>query len=96
MLHGAPRETLSQYYSEAYEDLDMSRLLKFSKPESDRTGYTLTFASLALRKLSHLHDTLYVASNSPLFHVKRVLARLGIQNLPVAGVLTPDTRYACA
>ena len=75
----------------------MSLLRKYSMQHgvnSIHTGYSSNTA--AMRKcLDTLHDMdcpVVIASNSPVFHVKRVLTRLGLSNLNVAAYLTPERR----
>ena len=44
----------------------------------------------SLKRIAGSGVPVVVASNSPIFHVKRVLTRLGLANLPVAAFLTPE------
>ena len=85
------------YYNDVYPSIDMSLLRKYSMihgVSSIQTGYSSNTA--AMRKcLDSLHDMdcpVVIASNSPVFHVKRVLTRLGLSNLNVAAYLTPERR----
>ena len=95
------RDIFVDYYNDAYPHVDMSRLLKYTNQYAGRkstnpvldTGYS--FPSRIPRALAALHDIakdtpIVIASNSPIFHVKRVLTRLGLANLNVSAFLTPE------
>ena len=72
----------------------MMRLKTYSQPSSDRTGYALHNHQRVLKYLHKLKDhSIVLASNSPVFHVQRVINRLGLARLPVAGIMTPGDPY---
>lgn len=76
------------FYSRVYSDTNMMRLKTYSQPRHDSSGYSLQHN--VLRSLFKFKDhSIILASNSPRFHVERVLRRLGLSTLPVEGVLTP-------
>ena len=93
--------TVLNYYNEVYPNLDMSKLLKYSSSlsstwsastsEPSITGYNIAHGK-SLRGLKNLKCPIVIASNSPIFHVKRVLSRLGLASLPVAAYFTPERR----
>eukprot|EP01041_Mallomonas_annulata_P008297 gene8297-17058_t len=85
---GEPQEIIADYYSEAYPYIDMSKLSKYAKKYNSLTGYS--FDSTSLHSLSKLKNKLILASNSPVFHVKRVLTRLGLNNLKFDSYFTPE------
>ena len=87
-------DTVLNYYNEVYPHLDMSGLCKYSRSASGSTGYSALTAThaKALKALHRLRCPIVLASNSPVFHLKRVLARLGLATLPVAHYLTPERR----
>lgn len=88
--NGASREVVMDYYNEVYPRLDMSRLKKYSKIEGN-SGYSVEIRS-ALKALRKFKCPIVIASNSPVFHVQRVLTRIGLGDLPVSSFLTPERR----
>ena len=93
---GRPRSTFLDYYNDVYPGIDMSWLRKYSSGAvGTSTGYS-SGEHLAMRaSFDTLHNfdcPVVVASNSPVFHVKRVLTRLGLANLKVASFITPERR----
>jgi FMN phosphatase YigB (HAD superfamily) len=46
----------------------------------------------SLEKISSLGFPIVIASNSPVFHVRRVLNRLGLAKLPIAAIITPERK----
>jgi FMN phosphatase YigB (HAD superfamily) len=91
--NGAPKDpTVMDYYNEVYPNLDMSKLRKFSQSlDQMSTGYEAE-VNEALKSIMKLDCPVVIASNSPVFHVKRVLSRLGLSKLQVAAYLTPERR----
>ena len=90
--YGQPRIKFLDYYNDVYPHLDMSLLRKYSGIKaSGNTGYNVEMGD-ALQSLHHLNCPIVVASNSPVFHVKRVLARLGLTKLKVDAFITPERR----
>jgi len=93
---------LAEYYTRVYRDLDMSALIKYSTDCSDtedhmNTGYSgsssvqkTRIALQSLHSISKLGIPIVIASNSPAFHVHRVLYRLGLAELPLAAIITPE------
>lgn len=95
---GQPRlETYARYYNQVYPHLDMGRLRRYSglgvEPDDGASaplsGYSHGGSRSALRALLGMSCPVVVASNSPVFHVQRVLARLGLARLKVGTNLTP-------
>lgn len=91
------------YYNEVYPHLDKSRLGKYagcgsssscgetgSVLEDTNRGYNFFSMQAAHQVLHHLPFPIVIASNSPVFHVKRVLTRIGLANLSVDSFLTPE------
>ncbi len=95
---GKPREIVSDYYNEVYPNINMDKLRKYNMvpiSTSDNTGYNSNLHRLhrrSLSLLSKLDHKIVIASNSPIFHVKRVLSRLGLAHLPVDSIVTPERR----
>ena len=90
--YGQPRIKFLDYYNDVYPHLDMSLLRKYSSVSSEgNTGYNIAMGG-ALNSLHRLDCPIVVASNSPVFHVKRVLTRLGLSQLKVAAFITPERR----
>jgi FMN phosphatase YigB (HAD superfamily) len=86
-------ELLQQFYSEVYQDIDLSGLSSCSANSSqhgDATGYRHRLAWVQI--LRDLPCPKYIASNSPADHVHRVLAALGLADVHWNGILcaTPD------
>jgi len=96
--HGQPRAVFRDYYNEVYPGIDMSRLRRYSfsgLASGSSTGYGTAGHADLRRCLDALHRVgcpVVLASNSPVFHVKRVLTRLGLATLDVAAYLTPERR----
>lgn len=90
--YGQPRIKFLDYYNDVYPHLDMGLLRKYSAVSSEgNTGYNIAMGG-ALNSLHRLDCPIVVASNSPVFHVKRVLTRLGLSQLKVAAFITPERR----
>jgi FMN phosphatase YigB (HAD superfamily) len=90
--YGQPKLTFLDYYNDVYPNMDMSLLRKYSIPSANKnTGYNVEMGS-ALSSLHQFDCPIVVASNSPIFHVNRVLTRLGLSKLKVAAFLTPERR----
>ena len=90
--NGEPRIKFLEYYNDVYPNLDMSLLRKYRASSSKgSTGYNVEMGS-ALRSLHNMDCPIVVASNSPVFHVKRVLTRLGLSKLKVQAFITPERR----
>jgi FMN phosphatase YigB (HAD superfamily) len=92
-------DTLHKFYQEVYDDVDVTPLLCssgiHSSSSSNNTGYLHdekgTKASFPLAQfLQALSCPVYLASNSPLYHVQRVISALGMHKCNFAGILTPD------
>jgi FMN phosphatase YigB (HAD superfamily) len=86
-------ELLQQFYSEVYQDIDLSGLSSCdanSSQHGDATGYRHRLAWVQM--LRDLPCPKYIASNSPAYHVHRVLAALGLADVHWNGKLcaTPD------
>ncbi len=90
---GAPvEETVRQYYNEVYPNMEFGRLRKYSiNTGTDSSGYSHGLQSgEVLRSLKKLNCPIVLASNSPVFHVKRALTRLGIADLNIHAFMTPE------
>eukprot|EP00985_Skeletonema_marinoi_P016222 scaffold8664_cov143-Skeletonema_marinoi.AAC.2 len=97
-------ETMRKFYSEVYDPIDFGCLLGIRagivKNENDsksiRSGYDHGHALQKRRALAELlesisnHHPVYLASNSPKAHIMRVLNNMGLRNIKLAGVLSPD------
>lgn len=87
--HGLTDGGQEEFYFEVYNGIDYTALLK-PHENGDQTGFK--HASNLRRLLRNANTRIYIASNSPLRHVKKVLAHLGLADIGWAGFLTPDTR----
>ena len=90
---GAPvAETVRQYYNEVYPNMDFGRLRKYSiSTGTGSSGYSHGLQSGdVLQALKKLKVPIVLASNSPVFHVKRALTRLGIADLKIDAFMTPE------
>ena len=95
-------ETFKEYYNIVYPDLKMDALCRYSTADNGDlklTGYgvgpTSKRVRTGLQSLSHIASLgipIVIASNSPVFHVRRVLYRLGLSQLPIAAIMTPERR----
>ena len=83
---------LERFYREVYDTIDVRPLIQGRRSHMDDTGYSHAGDSLVSlqRYLEHIPHPIYVASNSPSWHVAKVLAALGLSNVPWEGMLTPD------
>lgn len=84
--NGASKDAFLDYYNEAYAGLDMSLLRKYSSTSSQSTGYSVD-VGFALKTLRKFRCPIVIASNSPVYHVKRVLSRLGLVDVKIAAYL---------
>jgi len=93
---------LQEFYKQVYSSIDTTALqLQQLQASSfqDNTGYTHTTTTsysrvtpTVLHYLQNSPHPIYIASNSPLFHVKKVLRSLGISDVSIfRGMLTPDS-----
>ena len=87
--NGCPRDTTIEFFNYVYNNLDLSKLRKYTTILDTATGYTSDNID-AFQALYHLKCPIVIASNSPSYHIKRVLSRLGLGTLPIACVLTPE------
>ena len=92
---GAPvTETVTQYYNEVYPNMNFGKLRKYSDGNVgtiDSSGYSHGLQSGdVLRSLHKFDCPIVLASNSPIFHVKRALTRLGLANLKISAFMTPE------
>lgn len=87
-------QLLKQCYEKIYCDLDYTALLQSHRwsPGTLTTGYTHRGSEIAQLRalLEKQRAPLYLASNSPSWHVRKVLQALGLLNVPWAGMITPD------
>ena len=86
-------EILNAFYHEVYDTIDFSCLQTAQRrAHMDDTGYSHAGDSLSsLREfLLHLPFPIYLASNSPSWHVTNILHGLGLTNIRFQGMLTPD------
>lgn len=96
-------ETMNKFYSEVYDPIDFGCLLGIRaglvKNEDDsksRSGYDHGNALQKRRALAELLESIsnihpvYLASNSPKAHIIRVINSMGLRNIKLAGILSPD------
>jgi len=76
-----------RFYREVYGAIDYSRLLG-GGAEGDASGYK--HSSSVREILMRSGVRVAIASNSPSWHVDRVLAALGLAHVPLCAKLTPD------
>ena len=96
-------ETMRKFYSEVYDPIDFGCLLgirtgcvKNVNDSNSNTGYDHGHSlqkrrALAefLESISNIHPV-YLASNSPKAHIMRVVNSMGLRNIKLAGILSPD------
>lgn len=86
-------DVLKDFYEQVYADIDLSGLTRDDSATSTTTGYSPQSAST--RRLANVLNCIpypmYLTSNSPKYHVRRVLRALGLAHIPWAGIVTPDT-----
>ncbi|CAM9734807.1 unnamed protein product [Pylaiella littoralis] len=88
-------DQVARYYEEVFSsvsvrDLDTGGSDGGDSGGGDATGYQ--HRANAAQMIRGHRGPVFVASNSPLSHVRRVLDGVGLGNASFAGVLTPDTR----
>jgi threonine dehydrogenase-like Zn-dependent dehydrogenase/FMN phosphatase YigB (HAD superfamily) len=90
--HPSSAHLLEQFYREVYDPIQVTPLIQKRRYHMDETGYSHAGDSVSsLREyLNHLSNPLYVASNSPSWHIIKVLKALGLEKVPWKGMLTPD------
>jgi len=76
-----------RFYREVYGAIDYSRLLG-AAAEGDASGYKHSCSVRELLLRSGVRVA--IASNSPSWHVHRVLRALGLSRVPWCAILTPD------
>lgn len=92
-----------EYYNTVYPDLKMESLFPYNgeliKSGPLLTGYGMSPLTQkicrglrSLEKISSLGIPIVIASNSPVFHVRRVLNRIGLARLPIAAIITPERK----
>jgi FMN phosphatase YigB (HAD superfamily) len=85
---------LETFYHQVYDPIDFSSLQAAQRRAhmEHETGYSHAGNSLSsLREfLLHLPFPIYLASNSPSWHVTNILHGLGLTKIPFQGMLTPD------
>jgi len=96
-------DTMRKFYRGVYDPIDFGCLLGIRagivKNEDDvksRSGYDHGHALQKRRALAELLESIsdihpvYFASNSPKAHIMRVLNSMGLRNIKLAGILSPD------
>ena len=92
---------LSSFYRDVYANVDVTPLLRLSTTKSlhsqaKSTGYTHDRRAFPISNfLQSIPCPVYLVSNSPLYHVKKVISALGMQKCNFTGILTPDTGRRC-
>jgi phosphoserine phosphatase len=87
------QESLRDFYEKVYQNIDMSRLLLTSgRSSTGSTGYSHASQErrLVCQLLKACPDPIAIASNSPSWHVQKVLQCMGLDRLEFEEVLTPD------
>jgi len=86
---------LRSFYLQVYQDIDVSILLPKLSIQTRNTGYNHNKSHQRIQniatQLKALKTPFYLASNSPKFHVLRVLSALGLSDIPYHGIITPDS-----
>jgi FMN phosphatase YigB (HAD superfamily) len=85
--HKLSKELEDRFYREVYGAIDYSRLLG-ATADGDASGYKHCGSVREL--LTRSGARVAIASNSPSWHVHRVLAALGLSRVPWCAILTPD------
>jgi len=95
--------TLVHFYNSAYRiNSGLLNLVQYSSMDTETIGvtgysrsiitdhYKAVIALQLLSAVSGLNIAVIVMSNSPRYHIKRILNRLGLQNLLVAAIISPE------
>jgi threonine dehydrogenase-like Zn-dependent dehydrogenase/FMN phosphatase YigB (HAD superfamily) len=88
------QEQMKHCYKRIYGEIDYSALLQMHQPSSNQlaTGYSHQGSQITqLRDLLETQNSiLYLASNSPSWHIRKVVQALGLMKVPWTGIVTPD------
>ncbi len=88
-------EMMSKFYREVWNGIDVSCLLISSHLASSNTGYSHDKSKkqrqLLIDTLQSIQFPIYIASNSPKRHVLKVLKALGLSQIKIEDILTPDS-----
>ena len=87
------KKNLKLFYQEVYRDIDMSSLLSSRESIHRSTGYSHPEQeqSLIHQLLKGCPHPLAIASNSPSWHVQKVLQCMGLFGLEFDQIMTPDS-----
>ncbi|KAL3910993.1 MAG: hypothetical protein SGILL_007461, partial [Bacillariaceae sp.] len=85
---------MNDFYHKVYDSIDPSRILdsSISRGSTGSTGYTHAQEDRRLTRqlLQGSPIDILIASNSPSWHVRKVLRALGLAKLPTTKLYTPD------
>lgn len=89
------QKELQQFYQEVYKHIDMSKLLPSKRLTGSSTGYSHNNKDreLLCRLLKYSPHPISVVSNSPSWHVKKVVQTMGLSHVPFLNnreLYTPD------
>ena len=87
--HKLTQELEERFYREVYGAIDYSGLLGGRGLNGDDSGYKHRGSVREI--LMRSGARIAIASNSPSWHVKRVLAALGLSDIELCAMLTPDS-----
>lgn len=85
---------LVDYYHDVYHNLDMTGLLlSHDEVDPQKTGYNHAKSKRKMLQtlLKYSPYPIYLASNSPLSHVSKILRNLGLYDIPYSSIITPDS-----
>lgn len=86
-VHKISKDDEKIFYDDVWKDIDLSGLLRL-RGDGDETGYH--HGSNLKDLLARVHGPKYIASNSPIGHVSKVLCALGLASAGWKGIYTPD------
>lgn len=85
------QEALDDFYATVYGQIDYSSLLLEQTTQQSSTGYSMIRDRKLLHQLLHFcPHPIWVASNSPSWHVRRTLEAMGLGDIQFEKVFTPD------
>ncbi len=85
-------EAVASFYRRVYENVELKPLLLHSYGRGDGGSAGLHYGVVWRRLLKGLQCPKFLVSDSPSWHVHRILSALGLADLEWDGILTPDLR----
>jgi hypothetical protein len=94
--HIASKNLVRKFYNEVYRNVSVNSLLQADDHSMTSTGYSHSSGTMQLNLVRALLQsstlaTLHIASNSPCYHIEKVIQALGLTQVPFQSAITPDS-----